>query len=822
MTHANRTALQPARKSNPLPRRILTILVASLLLTALIPNVMTASAEDSIFTKTDGFATKTGFRFVFSWAASEPVSPTIQYGTDPSNLNLTAKPVPATGIPDTAGLVIADNRTLVGQTIYWRAVDDLTGQASEIKSFEARNAYTAWDAEDRTYTLNLLVTLDSESLPEEIPADLALENIADGMNVFAERLYDAMDGYARLGKVLITDTNLDYPANVPDAVPVSFTGGGPLVCPAGNLSDVQIETAPPFDSHTWGGFAINDECTSFYVGREGQLVVPWEDDLHLGYVSTHEMMHYAFAAPDLYNVANISQAAPIPGDGQSWCRNEAWDGSVMHNTGGWSGLRWTLTELDRNPVTTPCDHEGKPYTWDVLRQRYTNVPDSPRTGPIGNGIEHMVDDQARGNEDGGALEITILDRSQATASSTCTSFTPDDTNDPKPPIGEPCSEPGVAILGDGAGDSLPGNGTGLGLPEHDVRELTISEPEELGAGKMVFRLKMESLANPPPNTTWPVIFKDHTGQDRFVRMSTNALLQVSFASGLGTNADPIAHPGTPADASSSFDPDGTIRIVVDRANIGNSPVGANLTHFQTRVRFELQTSTGCSAVIGVTGPLPPPALCPVSITPDNMPDDLGRTGTYTIVGSENCGNALPVAVDDNASTDEDQFVTIPVLSNDTDADDDSLSITSVGSSQHGSASKNLDGTITYFPAPDYNGSDSFSYTIEDGNGGSATATVNVAIAAVNDSPIANDDSGTVKKNRSVTIGILENDSDIEGDSLSISSVSEPANGAVTINSDGTITYTPRRGYTGADSFTYTVSDGNGGTGSATVTMEVSK
>lgn len=803
-------------------RRAIVVFSSALLLIALIPFGPSALAEDSIFTKTDGFATKTGFRFVFSWAASQPVSPTIQFGIDPSNLNQTAKPVPATGIPDTAGIAIKDDRTLAGKTIYWRAVDDLTGEASEVKSFEAINAYTAWDAEDRTYTLNLLVTLDSESLPKEIPADLALENIADGMNIFAERLYDAMDGYARLGKVLITDTNLDYPGNVPDAVPVSFTGGGPLACPAGNLADVLIETAPPFDSHTWGGFAINDECTSFYVGREGQLVVPWEDDLHLGYVSTHEMMHYAFSAPDLYNVANVNQAAPISGDNQSWCRNEAWDGSVMHNSGGWTGLRWSLSELDRNPVTTPCDHEGKPYTWDVLRQRYTNVPDSPRTGPIGNGIEHMVDDQARGNEDGDALEITILDRSQATSSSSCTSFTPDDTNDPKPPVGEPCSEPGVAILGDGAGDSLPGNGTGLGLPEHDVRELTISEPEAVGAGKMVFRLKMESLANPPPNTTWPVIFKDHTGQDRFVRMSTNALQQVSFASGVGTNADPIAHPGTPADAASSYNPDGTIRIVVDRANIGNPPVGAKLTQFQTRVRFELQTSTACSTVIGVTGPLPPPALCPVSITPDNMPDDLGRTGTYTVVGSENCGNTAPLAANDSASTDEDQFVTIPVLANDSDPDGDQMSVTAVSNPANGSATSNPDGTITYFPSVNYHGLDSFNYTIGDGQGGVASATVNITVAPINDPPDAANDSATVKKNRSIAISVLSNDSDVDGDTLRTASVSSPANGAATVNSDGTVTYTPRRGFTGSDSFTYTVDDGQGGTDSATVNIQVEK
>jgi len=183
-------------------------------------------------------------------------------------------------------------------------------------------------------------------------------------------------------------------------------------------------------------------------------------------------------------------------------------------------------------------------------------------------------------------------------------------------------------------------------------------------------------------------------------------------------------------------------------------------------------------------------------------------------------NTAPSAVDDAASTQEDSAVVLNVLSNDYDDDGDALTVSSVTAPLSGSAVLNSDNTITYTPNADYNGSDSFSYTVSDGNGGSDTATVSITVDAVNDAPVASGDSATTQEGTAVTIDVLANDSDVDGDALSVDAVTQPADGTVVINADHTLTYTPNSGFQGGDSFTYTISDGNGGSDSANVAIEV--
>lgn len=170
-------------------------------------------------------------------------------------------------------------------------------------------------------------------------------------------------------------------------------------------------------------------------------------------------------------------------------------------------------------------------------------------------------------------------------------------------------------------------------------------------------------------------------------------------------------------------------------------------------------------------------------------------------------NNPPNAVNDSATVDEDNSVGVAVLSNDSDPDGDTLTLQSYGQPSNGSVSDN-GSVITYTPAANFNGTDSFNYTINDGNGNTDTATVFVTINAVNDSPVANDDQATTDEDVPVDVDVVANDTDIDGDSLFISSHSQPANGSVVDNGDGTVTYTPNSGYFGSDSFTYTVSDGS--------------
>jgi VCBS repeat-containing protein len=129
------------------------------------------------------------------------------------------------------------------------------------------------------------------------------------------------------------------------------------------------------------------------------------------------------------------------------------------------------------------------------------------------------------------------------------------------------------------------------------------------------------------------------------------------------------------------------------------------------------------------------------------------------------------------------------------------------------------GSVTYTPNANFNGTDSFAYTVSDGNGGTSIATVNVTVNPVNDAPVANNDTATTNEDTPVSVNVVANDSDVEGDSLTVSGVTQGANGTVTF-ADGSVTYTPNANFNGSDSFTYTVSDGNGGTATAKVSVTV--
>src|SRR4029450_3877754 len=108
--------------------------------------------------------------------------------------------------------------------------------------------------------------------------------------------------------------------------------------------------------------------------------------------------------------------------------------------------------------------------------------------------------------------------------------------------------------------------------------------------------------------------------------------------------------------------------------------------------------------------------------------------------------------------------------------------------------------------------------VSDGNGGTDTATVTVTVTPVNDAPVANDDTASVVEDGSVTVNVLGNDSDIDNDTLTVTAVTQGANGAVTLNP---VTYTPSPNFFGTDSFTYTISDGTGGVGGTdTATVNV--
>ena len=200
-------------------------------------------------------------------------------------------------------------------------------------------------------------------------------------------------------------------------------------------------------------------------------------------------------------------------------------------------------------------------------------------------------------------------------------------------------------------------------------------------------------------------------------------------------------------------------------------------------------------------------------------DEHNATATANVVVTvEEKKNSAPVAQDDSASVDEDNKILIDVLANDSDADGDALEIVLGKEPSYGSV-KVVDNKIEYTPNKDYNGQDSFTYSVSDSKEQSQEATVSITINPVNDAPVAEDDSESVDEGSRVLIDVLKNDSDVEGDTLTIKSVTQPENGEAKIV-DNKIEYTPNEGFSGDDSFSYTIEDEHNAVATANVTVTV--
>ncbi len=198
------------------------------------------------------------------------------------------------------------------------------------------------------------------------------------------------------------------------------------------------------------------------------------------------------------------------------------------------------------------------------------------------------------------------------------------------------------------------------------------------------------------------------------------------------------------------------------------------------------------------------------------------TGTLSFVNIENVltdPNPGPDANPDTAVTDEDVPVTIPVLANDTDGNGQPLTVTTA-TAPNGSVTINPNGTVTYTPNGDFNGTDTITYSVRDPDGNTATSTVTVTVNPVNDAPEAIDDASTTPFNTPITFAVMGNDRDVDGDTLRLQGLPTSPNGTVTANSNGTLTFTPNPGFTGAAMVTYTIVDEEGLTDTAVWTITV--
>ncbi|HCE1535525.1 TPA: tandem-95 repeat protein, partial [Vibrio parahaemolyticus] len=164
-------------------------------------------------------------------------------------------------------------------------------------------------------------------------------------------------------------------------------------------------------------------------------------------------------------------------------------------------------------------------------------------------------------------------------------------------------------------------------------------------------------------------------------------------------------------------------------------------------------------------------------------------------------------VADKATVVEDTPTIIKVLGNDTfEGTDKVVSLDTNNGPANGTVSVNPDGSVTYTPNDNYHGTDSFTYIVTSG-GVSESAIVEVNVTPANDAPVAKDDIATTQEDTAVTIDVLPNDTDVDGDKLSIESVSVPKEQGTVEVVDGKLVFTPAENFNGDAEITYTVTDG---------------
>ena len=261
--------------------------------------------------------------------------------------------------------------------------------------------------------------------------------------------------------------------------------------------------------------------------------------------------------------------------------------------------------------------------------------------------------------------------------------------------------------------------------------------------------------------------------------------------------------------TNDFDPDGGVLVV-----IGVSTNSAN----GGMVRFD-----GTNIVY-----IPPPGFVGPDTFTYTVSDGQGGTATGTVTVNVIRPNSPPVVVNDTVQTLRDQPVIIPVivvLTNDFDPDGGVLVVIGVSTNSANGGMVRFDGTnIVYIPPPGFVGPDTFTYTVSDGQGGTTTGTVTVNVMRPNTPPVAVNDALATDANTPLSIlglSLLANDTDADRDPLTIQTVVTNSVRGGVVRFDGTnVVYTPPAGFVGTDGFSYTISDGHGGTATATVVVTV--
>ena len=320
-----------------------------------------------------------------------------------------------------------------------------------------------------------------------------------------------------------------------------------------------------------------------------------------------------------------------------------------------------------------------------------------------------------------------------------------------------------------------------------------------------------SISGTPPNITYTPN-ANFNGSDSFTFVANDGT-EDSAAATISITVNPINDQPTADAQNVNVDEDDSANITLT----GNDVDGDGLT-------FSVATNPSNGSLSGT-----PPNLIYAPDADYNGPDSFtyiandgaedSAAATVTIAVAPQ--NDQPTAAAQSLNTDEDTALNIVLDGNDIDGDNLTFSVDT------GPSNGSISGTppnVTYTSNADFNGSDSFTFVANDGTVDSAAATVSITIAAVNDPPTAVVDSydlpELVTSNIDAAAGVLANDTDVEGDSLTAVLISDVSNGTLTLNSDGSFTYTPTGRFPETDSFTYQANDGSDNSTTVTVTINI--
>ncbi|WP_275001473.1 LamG-like jellyroll fold domain-containing protein [Promicromonospora iranensis] len=380
----------------------------------------------------------------------------------------------------------------------------------------------------------------------------------------------------------------------------------------------------------------------------------------------------------------------------------------------------------------------------------------------------------------------------------------------------------------GAGINLPGGAASTGNQ--------VELPDNIDAG-MDDQFSVSVWARPDALPTWVPLLQIGSSTDTFFLLQSNT--QTSGATGFAAT---FKAPGTPGSAQE--------RLVLGQGNdlplnewthvVFTQSGSVGKIYFDGELQATREDFTIGIGDVGVGGQTTTNLIGGTSWPDarwDGLVDDFRMFGyelTAEQVAQLHSGpaaNVAPVGAADAYGTVEDEPLTVDapgVLANDTDADGDDLTATGLTQPAHGDVVMKADGSLTYTPDSGFAGTDTFTYKASDGTATSAATTVTITVEEgeqppANTAPEAGPDAYAAVGGEPLTLpapGVLANDTDADGNVLTATGVTQPANGKVTLEADGSFTYTSDAGFSGKDVFTYRADDGEDLSAPATVTITV--